>query len=741
VNAIIHRVRQGRGAAREGNHPRTLTQLNALTLLAGLATTLIMSDCGGSASSAKLKSISITPQTLSISLGTSQQFEATGAYNDGSSQDLTTTASWKSSNPAVATISASGLATSVGTGSTTISASIGSQSGMASLAVGPAVSVSVTPGSASIAVSQTQQFTASVANSSNTAVTWSVDGVAGGSTTVGTLSSSGLYQAPVVSGTHQVTATSQQDPTKSAQASVTVAYQGMLTYRNDNGRTGQNLSEVTLTSANVNSTQFGKLVSYPVDGVIYGQPLYVASVTMPDQGAHNVVYVTTEHDSVYAFDADGETSNALWHVSFIDPSAGVTTVSGAEVGNDGFPGGEMGITGTPVIDAVGGTIYMVAYTKENGEYVYRLHALDLVSGAEKFGGPVVIQASVPGTGDENNAQGQVPFDAERQLQRPGLLLLNGVVYIAFGTNNEIRPWHGWLLAYNATTLRQVAAFNTTPNGYGASFWEAGCAPAADASGNIYVAAANGSYDAATGGSDYGESVLKLKSGVLMQAGALSVLDWFIPFNAAYLEEFDYDLGSGGTMLLPDQPGPHPHLLVVAGKEDVGGGKGRIYLLDRDNLGHFNAVSDQVVQELTGAINRLNYTTPAYWQGNIYYASHRDNLKMFALQNGLLSTSPVAMSPETFGYPGASPSVSANGSSNGVVWAIDASTSTGPSNGGPAVLRAYNATDVSYELYDSNQAGARDTLGPAVRFTVPTIIAGKVYVGTGTELDVLGPISQ
>jgi len=429
-------------------------------------------------------------------------------------------------------------------------------------------------------------------------------------------------------------------------------------------------------------------------------------------------------------------------MSFINPSAGVSSVNAAELGNDGgFINNEIGITGTPVIDAVGGTLYVAAYTKENGNYLYRLHALDLVTGAEKFGGPAVIQTTVPGTGDESNGQGQVLFDPKEHMQRPGLLLLNGVVYIAFGTIAESRPWHGWLLAYRASNLQQLASFNTTPNGYGASLWATGCAPAADTNGNIYATTANGTFDASAGGVDYGDSVLKLASvgSGLEPGGRLTVLDWFSPFNSQYLAEVDADLGSGGTMLLPVQPGPHPNLLVVAGKENVGGGYGRIYLLDRDNLGGFNPTSNaQIVQDLPGAINQTNLTTPGYWQGKIYYASQRDNLKMFALNNGLISVPPVSASPETFGYAGASPSVSANGSSNGIVWVIDTS---GLGTEGPAVLRAYDATDVSHELYNSAQAGMRDTLGPAVKFTVPTIIDGKVYVGTATELDVFGLLSQ
>ena len=737
MGAFARSIPQAAEGIRLGSCSRAVRKGNLLLWLAAVSVALMASGCGGtdsgtgSSSVAQLRSISLTPNASSIPLGPSQQFMATGAYSDGSSHDLTTMVTWSSSNAAVATISPAGLATAVGLGAATIAASMNSVTGTASLTVGPAVSITLSPATASVAVGQSQQFAASVANTTNTAVTWSVDGIAGGNSTVGTVSSSGLYQS-TGAGVHQITATSQEDPTKSAQGSLTVAYQGMLTYRNDLGRTGQNLSETAFTLANVNSSQFGKLTSYAVDGAIYGQPLYAASVTIPNQGVHNVIYVVTEHDSVYAFDADGETSGALWHANFLNPLTGVTTVPQTYVGTGGYPAGEIGITGTPVIDPVGGTLYAVAYTKEKTGLVYRLHALDITTGTEKSGSPVVIQASVPGAGDESNGQGVVSFEASRHMQRPGLLLLNGLVYIGFGTINEIRPWHGWLLAYNAATLQQVAAFNPTPNAYGGSFWGAGGAPAVDASGNIYVTTANGAFDANSGGADFGDSVLKLTSGA---QGGLALLDWFSPFNTDDLETGDTDLGSGGTMVLPDQPGPHPHLLVIAGKE------GRIYLIDRDNLGRFNPAGDQIVQEMLGAISHLNYTTPAYWQGNLYYASHRDNLKQFTLQNGLLSTSPAAISPETFGHAGASPSVSANGSTNGIVWVIDASAASSTATSGPSILRAYDATNVSRELYNSSTAGGRDTLGDAVKFTVPTVYAGKVYVGTATELDVLGPISQ
>jgi hypothetical protein len=596
-----------------------------------------------------LISIAITPSTPSLSVGQTQQFTATGTDSDGSTEDLTDSVMWSSSNLAVLTVTSSGVVTVNGSGSATL------------------------------------------------------------------------------------TAVSVRDPTKNATISVSAVYAGMFTYHNDLGRTGQNLGETILTLGNVNSRQFGKLFSYRVDGAIYAQPLYVQSVMIPQQGVHNVVYVATAHDSVYALDANGKAPTPLWQTSFINPAAGVTSVPTVLVSDPALPGGEIGAIGTPVIDPASGTLYAVAYTDENGQIVYRLHALDLATGTEKFGGPVLIQAAVPGTGDENDGQGHVPFVAQSHLQRPGLLLADGVVYIGFGSHNDVPPWHGWLLAYDANTLQQVMAFDATPNAGGGSLWASGGAPAADTSGNIYVAtsngygsSSNGGFDANSGGSDYGDSILKLQPRLPV------VLDWFSPFNTNFLADQDNDLGSGGVMLLPDQPGPHPHLLVIAGKE------GRIYLIDRDNLGHYNSVFDtQIVQELTHVIAG-NYSTPAYWHGYVYFVPLKERLQMFALNNGLLSTSAVELSPQYFGYAGATPSISANGSTNGILWLVDWA---GYATGSPAGLYAYNASNVSQELYDSGQAGSRDTLGPACKFTVPTVFNGKVYVGTSTELDVFGLLAH
>jgi hypothetical protein len=568
-----------------------------------------------------------------------------------------------------------------------------------------------------VTIGQTQQFSASVLNTNNTAVTWTVRGPAGD---VGSISDMGLYTGPgrVPSGSISVTATSVADPTKFATATVTVeGYTGMLCYHNDLGITGQNLNETLFSPANVNASHFGKLFSYTLDGQSFSQPLFVPNVPVPNQGVHNLVFAATEHDSVYAFDAD--TQATLWTVNFTNPAMGVTTVPSDDLANGESPiTPEIGITGTPAIDGSSGTLFVVAMTKENGAYLHRLHALDITTGNEKFGGPVVIQASVSGM------HGQVVFDSMHQLQRPGLLVSNGVVYICFGSYSDWNPYHGWIIGYDAFTLTQVAVWNTTPNGGQGAIWQAGASLSADSAGNIFGIVANGTFDADTGGSNYGESFVKLAP------ATLSISDYFTPFNQDLLNDGDIDVGSAGFTLLPDQPGAFPHLGVSAGKE------GKIYLVNRDNLGRHQSGSDsQIVQSIPDALgastltNDRNFSTATYWQGNIYFIGNQDVIKHFALTNGLLSISPASSGTHVYGFPGGNMSVSANGSQNGIVWAIEA--------GGADVLHAYDATDVAQELYNSDQAGSRDHFGSAVRFTVPTVMNGKVFVAGKTELAVFG----
>jgi hypothetical protein len=585
----------------------------------------------------------------------------------------------------------------------------------------------ITPPLVEMTVSQTQQFTANTPG-----VIWSVDGVVGGSAASGTITTAGLYTPPNSVGTHLVTATT-SDQSQSVNASVYVSnYAGAYTYHSDNARTGANLNETALTPSNVNSTQFGKLATYQLDGTAYAEPLYVANLTIPGQGAHNVVFVATMHDSVYAFDADGLSSTPLWKDSFINPAAGITPVPPADVGDPGDILTEIGITSTPVIDPSSNTIYVVAKTKEvsgnTTNYVQRLHALDLTTGAEKFGGPVVIQASVPGTGD-GSFNGTVTFNPLRQLNRPALLLSNGVVYIAFGSHSDNPPYHGWVFGYSASTLKQVLVFNANPNGSDDGIWQSGGGLSADAAGNIYFTTGNGTFDVNTGGVDYGDSVLKINS-------SGTVLDYFTPSDQANDNSGDLDLGTSNPLLLPDQSGTtHPHMLVQAGKD------GNLYVVNRDNMGHYNPNNDsQIIQTLVnifphGGIDPTaagNYSNPVYYNGTVYFDAVRDAIKAFSVSNGLLSTSPTSQTSVIYAYPGGTMAVSANGNTNGILWAIER---TGASSAG--VLRAYDPTNLANEFYDSTQAGSRDTLDVATKFSVPLIANGRVYVGSTSQLTIYG----
>ena len=485
----------------------------------------------------------------------------------------------------------------------------------------------------------------------------------------------------------------------------------VLTYHNDLARTAQNLSETVLTRADVASDGFGKLSTLPVDGQVYAQPLYVSGLKVAG-AAHNVVFAATEHDSVYAFDADSG-GEPLWRVSFL--SAGVTTVPSSNTGC-GQITPEIGITGTPVIDLMAGTLYVVAMTLENGTYAHRFHALDIASGAERPGSPVLIQATVPGTGEGGST---LTFKAKDYKERPGLLLLNGVVYTAWSSHCDIGKYHGWLMGYDAKTLQQVSVYNNTPNGNEGSFWAGGAAPAADAQGNIYLIAGNGTFDADRGGPDLGEAFIKLST-----KGTLALSDWFAPFNAAVLNSRDLDIGSSGALLLPEEVGSaaHPHLLVSAGKE------GRIYLVDRDSMGRFQAADDsQISQSIVGAISPL-FGIPAYFQGAVYFGGSGDSLKAFPIQNGQLSAGPSSQSAAKFGFPGSVPSISANGTADGIVWVLE------PTGNGR--LHAYDSRDLSKELFASNNK-ATNALGSYVKFSTPTVVNGHVYAGTQNSVVVYG----
>jgi len=497
----------------------------------------------------------------------------------------------------------------------------------------------------------------------------------------------------------------------------------VLTYHNDNARTGQNLNETVLNLSNVNSSSFGRLFTISVDGKVDAQPLYVSGVAIPAKGTHNLLIVATEHDSVYAFDAD--TGSSIWQVSML--GSGETT---SDTRSCSQVSPEIGVTATPVIDRTrgpNGAIYLIAMSKNgSGNYFQRLHALDLTSGAELFGGPKLIQATYPGKGDNSDGT-NVVFDAKQYKSRPGLLLLNGVVYTAWGSHCDIRPYTGWVMGYDPATLAQTSVLNVTPNGNEGGIWMSGAGLAADGSGNIYALDGNGDFDTTlnAGGfpanGDYGNAFLKMST-----ASGLAVADYFEMDNEVSENGADTDLGSGGAMVLPDQmdsAGNIWHLAVGAGKDS------NLYLLNRDSMGKFSSSNNNVYQELAGALPGGIWSMPAYFNGTIYYGSVGHPISAFQFANAKLLTTAVAQTSNSFGYPGAIPSISANNNTNGIVWATE--------NTNPAVLHAYNAANLG-ELYNSNQAtGSRDHFGAGNKYITPTIANGKVYVATTTGVGVFG----
>ena len=520
---------------------------------------------------------------------------------------------------------------------------------------------------------------------------------------------------------------------------------GVFTHRNDNFRTGQNPNETVLAPANVTPATFGKLFACAVDGEVYAQPLYVANFAIAG-GTHNVVFVATQNDSVFAFDADASPCVQYWQKSFL--GTGVTTVPPGDTGETGDINTQIGITGTPVIDPATGTLYVVAKTKETAGtgcsdtspcYFQRLHALDLATGNEKFNGPANISSAitVPGSGDRDSTcpapPGSVAFCPLRESQRPGLLLLNGKVYVAWASHGDITPYHGWVIGYAAADLAQApVVFNTTPDGGLGGIWMSGTGPAADADGNIYLITGNGTFDTAAPRTNYGDSFIRLSP-----ASGLSVADFFTPANQSNLNDGDLDLGSGGAIVLPDSAGSpaHPHLLIGGDKQGV------LYVIDRDNMTGFNPDGDQILQTVpitagpACTICRI-FSTPAFWEGKLYVVAVRDVLKQYTVANGVLSALPALQAGDTFGFPGATPAISSNGAANGIVWALDTSNNgTHGSVSGPAILFAYDATNLN-KLYSSPASGA-EAAGNAVKFTVPTVANGKVYVGTQTELSVFG----
>jgi outer membrane protein assembly factor BamB len=599
----------------------------------------------------------------------------------------------------------------------------GSSSGSSGSPVAP--SIVTQPSSQTVTVGQTGTFSVVASGSAPLAYQWQKG------TSAITGATAATFTTPVTAladngASFRVVVTNSVGSATSNPATLTVnsaATTDVVTYHNDVARTGQNLSETILTPTNVNSTGFGKIGFYAVDGKVDAQPLYLANISIPGQNSHNVLYVATEHDSVYAFDADNGTQ--LWKVTVL--GAGETT---SDPHNCGQVVPEIGITATPVIDrsrGPNGTIYVVAMSKNaSGSYFQRLHALDVTTGAELLGGPTTVQASYPGTGDGSSG-GMVIFSPGQYEERASLLLLNGILYTGWTSHCDIRPYTGWVIGYSASTLQQSDVLNLTPNGSEGSIWMSGAGLAADSLGNIYFLDANGDFDTNLNASgfpsngDLGNAFIKLST-----AGTLTVADYFATFDTVQKSASDTDLGSGGAVVLPDlndAAGRTRHLAVGGGKD------GNIYVVDRDSMGKFSPTANNNYQELQGALPGGVFSMPAYFNNTIYYGPVGSTIRAFSITNALLSSTPVGQTSNSFGYPGATPGVSAHGTTNAILWAAE--------NGNTAVLHAYDANNLSNELYNSNQAGTRDQFGAGNKFITPTVVNGKVYVGTTNGVAVFG----
>jgi hypothetical protein len=590
-----------------------------------------------------------------------------------------------------------------------------------------APAITVQPSDQSVSVGQAATFTVTATGAAPLSYQWQRSGspIAGatsssyttGTTTAGDSGSS--FAVVVTNASGSVTSRSATLTVTSGAAAGT----DVLTYKNDLSRSGQNLSERTLTPTNVNSSSFGLLRKLAVDGKVDAQPLYVSRLNVSGS-LHNVVFAATEHDSVYAFDAD--TGSVLWHATLLAAGETLSDTRGC-----GQVTPEIGVTSTPVIDrsaGAHGTLYVVAMSKDaSSNYHQRLHALDLTTGAELLNGPTEITAAYP-----TAAGGASMFSPGQYEERAALLLSNGTIYTSWTSHCDIAPYFGWIIAYSASTLSRTAVLNVAPNsgGVGPAIWMSGGGPAADSAGNIYLLTANGAFETTMDANgfpknqDYGNSFLKISTA----GGSLTVADYFTMYNEVAESAADEDLGSGGEMLLPDLADASNtvrHLVIGAGKD------GNIYVVNRDSMGKFNSSGNsQIWQQVSGALTSSVFSTPAYFNGTVYYGDIGATLKAFAISSAKLAATPQSQSAAQFAFPGTAPSVSANGTSNAIVWAHE--------NTDPAVLHAYDATNLAHELYNSNQAaGNRDHFGAGNKFITQTIADGKVFVGTTAGVAVFG----
>lgn len=498
----------------------------------------------------------------------------------------------------------------------------------------------------------------------------------------------------------------------------------VLTYHNDVARTGQNLEEKILTLANVNTKTFGKIGFLTTDGLVDAEPLYVSNLSISGR-SYNVVFVADEHDFVYAFDADN--LQRLWRVSVL--GAGETPSDDRRCGQV-TP--EIGITSTPVISlrGQGGVIYLAAMSKDkNGNYFHRLHALDITSGAELPGSPTAIEASFP------NLHGVTTFDPKQYKERASLLLLDGIVYTSWASHCDEGEFTGWIIGYHAETLKQANVLNVTANGNDGAIWMSGAGPAADQQGNIYLLDGNGTFDEKLDScgmpvnGDFGNAFLKLS----IQAGKLSVADYFNMHDTQAESGRDEDLGSGGALVLPDLQDASGHTWQLA----LGAGKDRrIYVVDRNDMGKFSHKKNiRIYQEIDHVLTGPVFSMPAYFNNTVYFAAVNDTMKAFSISSAKLLPTPASKTSAHFAYPGATPSVSADGSANGIVWAVEARGSEA------GILHAYDASNLANELYSSSgRTHSRDSFSDN-KFITPMIANGRVFVGTLTGVAVFGLLPQ
>jgi outer membrane protein assembly factor BamB len=674
-----------------------------------------------------VESINISPSPVSLPKGSRKKFSAVAHYRDGSHAELVSEVIWTSSNPGVATIDEEGIATATNEGSSNLKAIFQQASAVTTVSVVGVtpVALAISPANETIPSGGDSPFRVLATRSDNSLedvtnqVKWTSSNPA-----VAKVAPSGLARGQAQGSTTIVavlmTALGKiQAAARLNVVSKTNPLAGAYSYRYDNTGTGQNRFETLLTPRNVNAATFGKLFAAPVDGYVYAQPLYVGNVAVPGQGTHNVVYVATENGTIFAIDADSGVE--LFHTN-LGPAVPKDQLACLDLGP------QIGITGTPVIDPASHTLYVAAKTFKDGSSFFHLHAIDIASGTEKNGSPALITAALRGDGG-GSRNGMVVFDAAPQLQRPGLVLVNGQVIITFGSICDRGPFHGWVFAYDAASLKRTGVFLTTPNGNHGGIWQAGGSPVTDAEGDLYVITGDGEFDAYDGGSDYGDSFLRLR---FAANDSSAPTDYFTPFDQKEMDVENADLGSSGPMVLPDQVGQHPHLLFGAAKNSS------MYLVDRDDMGHYQSSSNnQIVQYIPHAFRTKIHVSPAYWRNStsewIYVCPVEGRLQAFPLSRGRLSPMPSSQTPTVFGYPGTTPVISSNGNSDGIVWALENIT---------GVLHAFLAANLSVELYNSKQAqDNHDAAEHGVQFYAPMVVNGKVYFGTRGHLYAYGLLSK